>query len=49
MVRRLRMSYPLNECREAFEKWLNTTYDCKYDYSPVCGYIPQEIYQLYQA
>lgn len=36
-------------CREAFEKWLNKTIDCEYEWSDVAGYGPQEMYQLFQA
>jgi len=35
--------------RADFEEWLNKTIDCKYEYDPVTGYVPQEVYQLYQA
>jgi hypothetical protein len=37
------------DCRAAFEKWLNGTVDVRYEYDPVCGYTPQEVYQLYQS
>lgn len=38
-----------DKCREEFEKWLTSTIDCKFEYDPVAGYLPQEVYQLYQA